>query len=155
MSIEMKGMLAAMAAVMMCGCVSDKEEPEWSLQVGDALPSFRVTTLDGATVTSEDSYKMPLVIVFFNTTCVDCQRELPKIQKEYEENLQLPENEQSQYICISREEGPEDVSAYWEETGLTMPVSAQPDRKIYSQFASIGIPRIYNAREGVITYTFP
>ena len=136
--------------VCLAGCVGEKEEPEWYLRPGDALPQFEVTTIDGRTVSSADSYNAPMVIVFFNTTCPDCRRELPVFQKQYEENLNLPETEQSIYICISREEGAADVERYWTENNLTLPVSPQPDRRIYSLFASIGIPRIFHAKDGLI-----
>lgn len=134
----------------LAGCVAEREEPEWFLQAGDALPKFEVVTLEGEKVTSSDSYKAEMVIVFFNTTCPDCRRELPEIQKQYEENQSRPESERDLYICISREEGAADVAKYWEENHLTIPVSAQPDRRVYSLFASIGIPRVFHARNGLI-----
>ena len=136
--------------MLMAGCVGEKEEPEWYLHPGDALPHFEVVTLNGQEVSSSTSYDSTLIIVFFNTTCPDCQRELPILQKQYEDNLRLPEEDRSQYICISREEGAADVEQYWIENHLTIPVSAQNDRYIYSKFASIGIPRIFYAKDGLI-----
>ncbi len=135
---------------MLWSCVGEKEEPEWVLKAGDRLPDFEVTTIDGQKVSSADSYKTNLIIVFFNTTCKDCQRELPVVQAQYEENLELPESERSQYICIAREEGAADIEQYWTDNHLTLPVSSQTDRSIYSKFASIGIPRIYYAKDGII-----
>ncbi len=136
--------------LMLWSCVGEKEEPEWVLKAGDRLPDFEVTTIDGQKVSSADSYKTNLIIVFFNTTCKDCQRELPVVQAQYEENLELPESERSQYICIAREEGAADIEQYWTDNHLTLPVSSQTDRSIYSKFASIGIPRIYYAKDGII-----
>lgn len=136
--------------VSLSSCIGEKEELEWYLQAGEALPQFEVTTIKGEKVASADSDKAELIIVFFNTTCPDCQRELPILQKQYDENLKLPEAEQSIYICISREEGASDVERYWSENHLTLPVSAQTDRRIYSMFASIGIPRIFYAKDSII-----
>lgn len=143
--------LCASLIVCLTSCITDKDEPEWYLKAGDALPQFEVTTIAGEKVTSADSYSAELVIIFFNTTCPDCQKELPILQKRYEENLRLPEYERSQYICISREEGVADIEQYWKENHLTLPVSAQTNRSVYSKFASIGIPRIFYARDGIIT----
>ncbi len=143
--------LVSLLLLIMGGCVGEKEEPEWALKAGDRLPEFEVTTIDGQKISSSDSYKRTLVIVFFNTTCKDCQRELPKVQQQYEENLRRPETERSQYICIAREEGTADIERYWTENHLTLPVSPQTDRSIYSKFASIGIPRIFYAKDGIIT----
>ena len=137
--------------VCLAGCIGEKEEPEWCLLPGDVLPEFEVTTIDGPTVGSADSYSAQMVIVFFNTTCPDCRKELPLLQRQYEDNLKLPEAERSIYICISREEGAADVERYWSENNLTLPVSPQTDRRIYSMFASIGIPRIFYAKDGLIT----
>ena len=146
--------LVILMIVCLTGCIGEKEEPEWYLHPGDALPQFEVTTVDGKKVGSADSYTSELVIVFFNTTCPDCQKELPILQKQYEENLKLPEGERYIYICISREEGTADVERYWTENSLTLPVSPQTDRHIYSMFASIGIPRIFYAKDGLITDSF-
>ncbi len=137
--------------LVMGSCVGEKEEPEWVLKAGDRLPEFEVTTLDGERISSEDSFTRTLVIVFFNTTCRDCQREFPVVQAQYEENMMLPESERSQYICIAREEGAADIEQYWTDNHLTLPVSPQTDRSIYSKFASIGIPRIFYAKDGIIT----
>ena len=137
--------------VWLTGCIGEKEEPEWYLSPGDALPQFEVATIGGQKVSSADSYSAQLVIVFFNTTCPDCRKELPTLQQQYEENLKLPEAERSIYVCISREEGRADVERYWTENNLTLPVSPQSDRRIYSMFASIGIPRIFYAKDGLIT----
>lgn len=136
--------------VAVSGCVTEKDEPEWYLKTGDALPEFTVTTIDGQRISSADSYEAGMVIVFFNTTCRDCQRDLPEIQKQYEANLELPEPERDIYICIAREEGADDIERYWTENHLTLPVSPQPDRTVYSLFASIGIPRIFYAKDGRI-----
>ena len=142
-------MLACLA-----GCIGEEEAPEWYLRPGDALPQFEVTAIDGKKVGSADSYNASMVIVFFNTTCPDCRRELPILQKQYDENQRLPEEERSIYICISREEGEADVERYWAENNLALPVSAQPDRRVYSLFASIGIPRIFHAKDGYITKSY-
>ena len=148
-SVSLLAILCLM--LLAVGCITEKDEPEWYLHPGDALPRFEVTTIEGEKVGSADSYKAELIIVFFNTTCPDCQKELPILQKQYEDNLKLPESDQSIYICISREEGAADVARYWSENNLTLPVSPQPDRRIYSMFASIGIPRIFYAKDGFIT----
>lgn len=148
--IILRYVILPLTLLIAAGCVGDKDEPEWYLQPGDALPEFEVTTLYGQTVSSADSYEAGMVIVFFNTTCPDCRRELPEIQKRYEANLQLPETDRDIYICIAREEGAADIDSYWTDNHLTLPVSPQTDRRIYSLFASIGIPRVFYARDGKI-----
>lgn len=141
---DMKGFLEILVGLVMValtGCINEREEPVWSLQVGDRLPEFEVVLNNGDQVTTESLRDSESVIVFFNTSCGDCRRELPEIQKLYDECLL--QNRLVRFICISREEGAASVAKFWDENHLTMPYSAQPDRRIYNLFASSGIPRIY------------
>ena len=55
---------------------------------------------------------------------------------------------------ISREEGVESISQYWQESEFTMPYSAQNDRKIYELFAKTRVPRVYICNDGVIRAIF-
>ena len=81
------------------------------------------------------------MIVFFNTGCIDCQKELPVVQAVYDRcRIDYPDVE---VICISRNEGKESIEKYWRENGLSIPYSAQDDNRVYSLFASSVIPRIY------------
>lgn len=127
--------LTALACLFISGCVT---EPEGGviLKVGDMMPRFEAQTLDGDVVSPQTLRGSESVIVFFNTDCPDCRRELPEIQKQADTEIPLG----VRYICISREEGKEKVEAYWKENGFTMPVSPQPSRDIYSRFAKSGIP---------------
>lgn len=135
----------ACALTLLAGCI--KEDEVWeegtvNLKPGDTLPSFSIETDAGETLTDEMLVGRPSVIVFFNTRCKDCQRELPIVQRIYETY-----ESHVHFICISREEGHAAVQAYWKAHGLTMPYSAQGDRKVYELFAKSGVPRIYIADE--------
>lgn len=131
-----KDILVSIAAVFsLAACVNDPEGGVL-LEIGDAMPWFEAVTLDGDTVTPESLAGDESVIVFFNTECSDCRRELPQIQHKADSEMPLG----VRYICISREEGREKVERYWSENGFTMPVSPQTTRDIYSRFAKSGIP---------------
>ncbi len=125
------------------------------VKVGDHVPSFTVETVeaDGTTLAfSTASLTGETVIVLFHTSCGDCQRELPRLNSYY---LRHRDDPGFQMVAISREEEVESVSAFWHERGLSIPYSAQPDRRIYNLFASAVIPRVYfcNA-EGIVTKVF-
>lgn len=115
------------------------------LQVGDTLPVF---TLHLNEVDSKFSFPItqqerPIVIVFFNTNCRDCQRELPELEKFYIDN-----KKEIKMICISRDlkgsfQTIDEVQNYWEKNQLTMPYFILSDRYVYNMFAQFGIPRIY------------
>ena len=135
-----RAMVIISALLIVSSCVADKEEPAWSLQPGDACPDFEITTNTGLKITSQALRGKKTLIVFFNTSCSDCQRELPVIQQiadatESDQNVNV--------ICIAREETAASIQAYWAENNLTMPFSPQPDRAIYNLFATSIIPRAY------------
>lgn len=139
--------LFSLLITMVCtttGCVSDDEPKGDSLVAGDYLPEFAVVMNDGQTIsTSLLRGKVP-VIVFFNTDCSDCRKELPEVQKLWD---LYHDSEEVNIIPIAREETEEEIIQYWEENGLTMWFSPQTDRSVYNLFAPSIIPRIYIANQ--------
>ena len=108
------------------------------LHIGSNIPPFSITLNDGRTIDTDTLKGKPAIIVFFHTGCIDCQKELPLLQKAYDQW-----NSQIQLICISRAENKESIEQFWNRKKLTIPYSAQPDRHIYHLFAHKGIPKIY------------
>lgn len=107
---------------------------------GDRLPDFSVVLNDGSVVSRESLRGKVAVLVFFHTDCPDCQQELPVIQRLYEEYASSAE------VCIcavSREEGEAEVASYWQAHALTIPYSAQEDRRVYALFSTSGVPKVY------------
>ena len=141
-------LVVALLLFGLTSCVIEEPEEFWSLQTGDRLPEFSIEMSKGEIITTQSLAGKKSVIIFFTTTCGDCQRELPGFQRWYED-IQAS-GEDINFICISREEGPEAVASYWEEKGFTMPYSAQNDRKIYNLFATSGVPRVYEADAALI-----
>ncbi|MCM1005709.1 MAG: TlpA family protein disulfide reductase [Lachnospiraceae bacterium] len=141
--------IAVMALWVMTACVNDPDPSERTLSPGDKCPAFFVVMNDGSVFDSTLPDDKLTVILFFNTDCPDCRRELPLVQSLYEQS-----SDSVRFVCISREEDAERVSHYWAENNLTLPYSAQTDRYVYSLFADSGIPRTYIVnKEGYITST--
>ena len=148
-------LLLLTAAVVFAACSmgdDDDGEVREYVKVGERVPTFSVETVlaDGSTATfSTAQLTGETVIVLFNTSCGDCQRELPRMNDYY---LQHCGDKGFQMVAISREEGAESVAAYWKEQGLSIPYSAQTDRRIYNLFASSIIPRTYFcSADGTVT----
>ena len=152
----MKYILATLFLLTAVGCstVVDDEDNEVGeyVMVGDRVPQFTVETVDadGTTATfSSGNLTGETVIVLFHTSCSDCQRELPRLNEYY---LQHRSEPGFQMVAISREEGAESIAAFWQAQGLSIPYSAQTDRRIYNLFASSVIPRVYFCSpEGIVT----
>ena len=138
-----------MLACTLQGCINDKEPDGPSVPQGSPLPDFSVVMNDGSVVSTSSLRGKVAVIVFFNTSCPDCQQELPVIQKLWDI---YKDNPQVEIVPISREESAASIKAYWSAHNLSMPFSAQENRDVYSLFAPSVSPRVYVAnREGVIT----
>ena len=138
------------ALVAMTGCIKEKQTGA-ELKVGDILPDFEVVMNDGSVVTDDMLKESVSVVMFFHTSCPDCQQVLPQMQKIYDEYA----SKDVGITLISREESMSSIFTFWEEKSLKMPYSAQPTRKIYEKFASERIPRIYICEKGgIIRYIF-
>ena len=144
--------LSIMSITVLTGCVTEGNDDVsvWSLTEGDALPELSVVMSDGAIVDNSSIAGAVAVLVFFNTGCADCRVELPEVQKAYEMR-----GGTAKFVCIARQEGAASIESFWEENGLDLPFSPQPDRSVYNLFATVGIPRIYISDDcGVIRAVF-
>ncbi len=133
--------IVAMTLTMVCvSCI--KENPGGSrLETGDLMPDFNITLNNGTEIDSPTLRGKPSVIIFFETTCGDCQRELPHLQQAYDA-LCAGGNDIS-FFCVARTQTAAEIAGYWTSTGLSMPWSAPGTRSIYDKFAVDGIPRTY------------
>ncbi|MBO5418457.1 MAG: redoxin domain-containing protein [Bacteroidales bacterium] len=120
------------------------------LMVGDSIPEFVVTMNNGDVVTSKMLSEGVSCIVFFHTTCPDCQQLLPVLQQVYDEYSSAGVS----FALISREEEDETISQYWQECGFTLPYSPQKDRNVYELFAQMRVPRVYLNKDGIIRSVF-
>lgn len=126
-------------------CIGDMEEGEFELRVGDTLPDFTVLMNNGSTVTGASLRKGVSLVMFFHTSCPDCQNTLPSVQRIYDEF-----GEKIKFVLISREQPEDEISVFWNDKGYTMPYSAQNDRAVYNLFATSRVPRIYISLNGEI-----
>ena len=84
--------IALCSCMAMVSCISDGDDSDTGsieLVAGDKLPAFSVTMNDGRVVTHESLRGKVSFIVFFNTGCKDCRRELPVIQQIYEREFEI------------------------------------------------------------------
>ena len=124
-----------------------KERPTGAdLGVGDVVPDFEVTMNDGSVVTGQELRNSASCIVFFHTSCPDCQKALPEVQKLHDKYA----SQGVRFALISREEEDGTVSSYWTENSFDMPYSAQSTREVYNLFAQTRVPRIYICEKGGI-----
>ena len=144
----MRSLFALLVLAVFSSCISDDPSEEFSLGVGDSLPTFQVTMNDGSTVRTTDLLGDISVVVLFSVDCGDCRVELPEVQLLWDRQLGVP------IVLIARENTEEQIESFWQQAQLTMTFSPQSDRQVYSLFASSRIPRIYiSDAKGVIRFS--
>ena len=135
---------------VLSGCIKERQTGA-DLKVGDSLPDFEVMMNDGTVVTDGLLRESVSIVMFFHTSCPDCQQTLPQMQKVYDNYA----SEGVRIVLMSRDESRQSIESFWQEKSLKMPYSAQNDRKVYEKFARERIPRVYvNEKGGTIRYIF-
>ena len=74
--------VAILWTLILSACVND-DEPEVRTLVaaGEQVPQFEVVLSDGTPVSSQSLLGRWYVIAFFDTSCSDCRRELPRLEE--------------------------------------------------------------------------
>jgi len=109
-------------------------------KVGDTVPSFSVTTLDGREVNVGALKGKVVLLNFWATWCAPCQSEMPRLEKEIWEKHK---GSNFELIAIAREQTDKEITPYREKNKYSFPMGPDPKRTIYSKFAEAGIPRNY------------
>lgn len=138
---------ALVVCIAMCGCVTEPAESLHGLDIGSSLPEFSVAMADGRVADNAYLKGQVAIVAFFRTTCPDCQRELPVLQRVYEEFVDI------RMVLISVGEDNASISKYWIENGLTLPYSAQTDKVVAQTFRVGAVPQVYVCDEnGVVRF---
>ena len=146
----LKNILVLLSAVLLAvSCIKEEPQTEFELEVGDSIPNFAVQMNDGSIVTSTQLKKGISLIMFFHTSCPDCQNTLPAVQQIYNEW-----GNDISVVLISREQEGAEIAQYWQERGYTLPYSPQSTREIYNLFATSRVPRVYICNKGTIEHIF-
>lgn len=119
---------------------AEKDDGSTLTKVGDPAPAFEFTTLDGTKITAENSKGKVVLLNFFATWCGPCRSELPHLAEAYKK---LKDDDRVVVVSVGREHTKEELTKFKEETKLDLPFAPDPERKMYSKFATKWIPRTY------------
>lgn len=136
----MKRVFVFVVSLLVLGSLArvNAQEKETLVKVGDDVPEFVVEMFDGQKINIKDLKGKIVLINFWATWCPPCQEELKRVQKEIIDRFK---GKDFVFLAISREESKEQVKKFRERNGYTFPMGLDPERKIYSKFATATIPR--------------
>lgn len=132
-----------LTSLLFASCISDNEEvPDMInyVEVGDVIPNFEIKENDGRVLSSNDFEGKRSIIVFFNTWCSNCAKELPIIEDAYK---MLKEEPDFKMAAIARAETSETTAPYWTEKEFTMPKYHDLQKEVFFLFGNSYVPRIY------------
>lgn len=126
---------------MFMACVNDSEEGEETtplVNVGDPVPDFQLSGIDGKSISSSSMGGKVYILDFFDTRCPDCQKELQILQQLYDKYQgAVP------VLNVPRSQTKDEIQEYWNQAGLSMPYYIASDQQLYYKFAKSNIPRTY------------
>lgn len=108
------------------------------VKVGDQIPSFTVEMFDGSKICMDSLRGKVVWVNFWATWCPPCRAELKQVQSQIIDRFQ---GQDFVFLPISRGEMKETVAAFRKAQGYTFPMGLDPNKEIYSLFASMTIPR--------------
>ena len=118
-----------------------QDEIQSYTKVGQQMPPFSITTLDGTQLKIADLKGKVVFVNFWATWCGPCWEEMPRLEKEVWRKYKSSPD--FVMIAIAREQSEQEIAAFRKEYGLSFPMAADPQREVYRLFAKGGIPRSY------------
>ena len=103
-------------------------------------PDFNLLTPNGKSISLSDYKGRTVLLNFWATWCIPCKKELPSMQRLYED-LKL-DGFEIVAISIDRDKK-ERVHQYIEEYSLTFPVLLDPSQKVRKDYFILGLPTSY------------
>jgi peroxiredoxin len=145
-----------LGSLLLCAFASNLSAAEQSefestlTKVGQQVPEIGWVTLDGQKFDAKTLNGKVVLINFFATWCGPCMQEMPHLQKEV---FQKFKDKNFVIVAIGREHNDTELKEFRKKREFTIPIAADPQRKIYNRFATQYIPRSYViAADGKIAF---
>jgi peroxiredoxin len=115
--------------------------------VGQPAPDFALRRADGTLVKLSDLKGKVVFVNFWASWCVPCRKELPDIQKVYDEKMA----QGLEVLAINYQDDTETATSFFEGRSITLPLLLDHSGKVYDQYRLQGLPdSFFVDREGNI-----
>jgi thiol-disulfide isomerase/thioredoxin len=115
--------------------------PAEAVESGGRMPPFALKTFDDVRITEATFDGKPLVLVFWNTWCTDCRRELPVIERLASGYGPLGLDFLAVNTAINDSEAK--ARAYWSKHGFSIPAAYDQTFEAGDAFSVRGVPTIF------------
>ncbi len=120
------------------------------IREGDRAPEFRLSSLDGKSVSLSDFRGKVVMVHFWATWCPPCVEEIPTIEKLYRG---LVGNDFAILAVSVDERGADAVRPFMEKNKLSLPVLLDPGHETASRYGTFKFPETYVLdRNGIVRY---
>ncbi len=114
------------------------------------IPPYELDLIDGSTIRLDQYEGKVVVMAFFTTWCSYCKKEIPALQKQFEEMDDLV------VIGVDVNETEAELMPYLEEHGVTFPVFMDSDGQFSQLFYVTGFPTtVFISPEGTLVGSVP
>ena len=146
---------AALAALLVAGAAACEGGAGGggvgAVEVGQPAPAYAATSLAGDSVSLAGLRGDVVLLNIWATWCHPCRTEIPELERLH----QRFQSRGLEVIGVSVDVGGEDgaVAAFGKEYGLTYPVWRDPDGRVSTLFAALGVPATYLiGRDGTLLW---
>lgn len=126
--------------------------PGWSVEVGEPVPDFGgMRSLSGETITAAGLAGKPVLIVFWNTWCANCSRELPLVAR-------LAGRFSGNRLAVlavntGLNDSESKARSYWKKYGYRFPAVFDRYFELGKSFRVSGVPTVLLIdRRGIVRY---
>lgn len=114
------------------------QEKGVTLSLGEAVPTFKLATIQDEYVTLEDFSGTPLVLNFWGTFCEPCKREMPALEEQYKKWL----THDVKFLGINLSED-KLTAANYAKNRVTYPIALDVNRVIEKRYGLRSYPTTF------------
>lgn len=114
--------------------------PAWSLEVGQPAPDFGTRTLTGEPVSRASLAGKPALLVFWNTWCSTCKKELPQVNKVAQQYA--AKGVAILAINTGLNDSEAKAGAFWKKNRFVFPSAFDRSFDISESFGVQGVPTV-------------
>ena len=130
------------------------DERGFIVRIGDVVPDFSLTDLNGTQYSRESLYGKTYVLQFTASWCGVCRKEMPHLETDV---WQAFKERQFVLIGVDLDEPTDKISEFAQATGITYPIAPDPPGNLFYQIAGqkTGVTRnvIVNDRGEIVFLT--